>query len=329
MKFPRGQGSMKSRLVMILALAVAATAVAVTGSRLARFSSTPPPAQAVLIPKLASYLGVFEPGAPPTYSSITDFAQAAGRQPNLLGYYSGWAEPFDTSFAKMIRTHGIIPFVQIDPTDASVAAVAAGTYDPYLRSYAASVRNFRTPVVIGFGHEMNARWYSWGYGHVTPATFVAAWHHIVTLFRGQGAGNVTWLWTIQADEAHTGPVASWWPGSQYVTWIGIDGYYDRSSDNFTSIFGKTISQVRTFAEEPILLSETAVGPAAGQFVKIQDLFRGMAAYKTLGLVWFDKNLHGTGTGIDHQDWRIEDSLQAEISFKLGARDELTPSPPGS
>ena len=28
------------------------------------------------------------------------------------------------------------------------------------------------------------------------ATFVAAWRHIVTLFRAEGADNVTWLWTV-------------------------------------------------------------------------------------------------------------------------------------
>ena len=320
---------MRSRLVMILALALAVTAIAVTGSRLlARYSPPPPPAHAALTPKLASYLGVFEPGAPPGYSSIAAFAQAAGRQPNLLGYYSGWAEPFNTSFAEMIRKHGVTPFVQIDPTDASIGAVADGTYDYYLTSYAQSVRNFRTAVVIGFGHEMNAPWYSWGYKHVSPATFVAAWRHIVTLFREQGADNVTWLWTIQADGSTTGPVGSWWPGTDYVTWIGIDGYYYYPSDTFASVFGKTITQVRTFTSQPVLLSETAVGPGGAQLAKIRDLFNGMAAYKTLGLVWFDKDQHGTGTGITHQDWRLEDSLQAELSFSQGIHYELTPSPPG-
>jgi mannan endo-1,4-beta-mannosidase len=159
-----------------------------------------------------------------------------------------------------------------------------------------------------------------------PATFVAAWRHIVTLFRGQGAENVTWLWTIQADEPGTGPVASWWPGAQYVTWVGIDGYYYRHSDTFATVFGKTITQVRSFTGKPVLLSETAVGPEAGQFAKIQDLFHGMAKYKTLGLVWFDKPQHD---GLYHQDWRIEDNVQAEISFRLGVRDELAPYRPGS
>jgi len=118
-------------------------------------------------------------------------------------------------------------------------------------------------VVLGFGHEMNASWYPWGYKRTPAPTFVAAWRHIVTLFRKEGAENVTWLWTIEADQPGTGPIASWWPGAQYVTWIGIDGYYYRPADTFASVFGKTITQVRTFTNKPVLLSENAVGPIAG------------------------------------------------------------------
>jgi mannan endo-1,4-beta-mannosidase len=138
-------------------------------------------------------------------------------------------------------------------------------------------------VVIGFGHEMNATWYSWGYGQVPPGTFVAAWRHIVRLFRDQGADNVTWLWTINADLPSTGPIARWWPGGGYVTWVGIDGYYYRPNDSFGSVFGTTITQVRLLTGKPVLLSETAVGPGAGQAAKIGELFTGIQQYQTLGL----------------------------------------------
>jgi hypothetical protein len=316
---------MRSRLVMILAIALAACSVAVTGARFE--SSTPQTRVAVhapLVPKLASYFGVFEPGAPPAYGPIAKFTQTAGKQPNLLGYYSGWAEPFNVPFARMLHQHGIIPFVQIDPTDANVAAIAAGTYDDYLRSYADSVQDYRHSVVIGFGHEMNAPWYSWGYGHVSPATFVAAWRHIVTLFRTEGADNVTWLWTIQTDRAGTGPIASWWPGTAFVTWVGIDGYYYQPSDTFASVFGKTISQVKAFTSQPILLSETGVSPAADPFVNIEDLFKGMAKYKTLGLVWFDEDQR---TKTEHQDWRIGDNPYALPAFRLGVSTDLAPTLP--
>jgi hypothetical protein len=155
---------------------------------------------------------------------------------------------------------------------------------------------------------------------------VAAWRHLVTLFRSAGADNVTWVWTIQADESGTRPIAAFWPGAQYVNWVGIDGYYYRPSDTFAIVFGRTIDQVRTLTSKPVLLSETAVGPAAGQSNKIQDLFHGMAAYKTLGLVWFDKAQHG---GILHQDWRIEDSGPAETFFQLAVARELASSPPAN
>ena len=306
---------MRSRLIILVALAVAAVAVGVTVARLTT-SSPPRPtvAHASLPTSPASYLGVYENGAPPSYQPVSDFAAVAGRQPSLVGYFSGWAQPFAASFAETSHRHGGSPLVQIDPTFASVAGIAAGDYDTYLRRYADSVRGFGHPVVIGFGHEMNAPSYSWGYHHLPAPTFVAAWRHIVTLFRNEGADNVTWLWTINADRSDTGPIADWWPGSSYVTWVGIDGYYYRPADTFTRVFGKTINQVRALTTDPVLLSETAVGPLAGQFVKIGDLFAGMARYQTLGLVWFDKTQHD---GVYHQDWRIEDSQAAEAAFRLG------------
>jgi hypothetical protein len=302
---------MRFRLAVLVSVAIALAAVAFTLNRSVS-SSGPGVSQALLRPDPAAYLGVYESGPPGTYKSVADFTRAIGRQPNLVGYYSGWGEAFRTSFAETVREHGAVTIVQLDPTLASVARIAAGGYDGYLRSFADSVRDFGQPVIIGFGHEMNAYWYSWGYGHLPARIFVAAWRHIVTLFRDQGAGNVTWLWTLQADEPGTGPIALWWPGAQYVTWVGIDGYYYRPSDTFASVFGKTIAQVRMFTSQPVLLSETAVGPEAGQLTKIPDLFAGMRRYGTLGLVWFDIAQHD---GIYHQDWHIEDNPAAEAAFR--------------
>jgi len=306
---------MRSRLVMLVAVAVAVAAVAYAIISFAPSPSGPPVAPASLPTRVASYMGVYENGPPHTYQPVADFARAAGRQPNLVGYYSGWPERFAAKFAETVRSHGGVTILQMDPTYASVAAIAAGGYDPYLRSYADSVRKFGGPVVIGFGHEMNATWYSWGYGHVPPRMFVDAWRHIVTVFRGQGADNVTWLWTLQADEPGTGPIAEWWPGAGYVTWVGIDGYYYRPSDTFASVFGKTIAGVRQLTDKPVLLSETAVGPLAGQSAKIPGLFAGVREYRTLGLVWFDI---AQDAGLYHQDWHIEDSPSAKAAFRLGA-----------
>jgi mannan endo-1,4-beta-mannosidase len=309
---------MKSRLVMLMSLAVAALSVVLAANNFSYRLTPVTPAHAKLSSAPGSYLGVYESATPSGYPQIQAFGQVAGRQPNLAGYISGWAEPFGGAFAATLYSHGITPLIQIDPTDASITAIASGTYDQYLRSFADSVRSFRHAVVIGFGQEMNAPWFPWGYGHVSSQTFVAAWRHLVTVFRQQGADNVYWLWTLQADQAGTGAIQNWWPGSAYVSWVGIDGFYSKPSDTFASVFGKTISQARalTTKPKPVLLAETAVGPQANQFANIINLFVGARRANVLGLVWYDIAQRG---GTAPEDWRIESGSTAEYAFRLGVK----------
>ena len=297
--------------VLVVAV-IAASAVTFGGSRFA--SSSPgrvPAVHAHLGSRPSSYLGVFEAGWPPSYQPVAKFGVAAGKEPNLVEYLSNWAQPFAASYAQTLRKHGAVMIVQIDPGNASVAGIAAGDYDRYLRSYADSVRHFGDPVIIGFGPEMNSAWFPSGYGHVPPSVFVAAWQHIVNLFRGQGADNVTWLWTISAGHAATGPAASWWPGASYVTWVGIDGYYGTASATFSNVFAQTINQVRVFTNKPILLSGAGVAAGARQYANINNLFEGMVQYRTLGLVWSDTESPTL------KDWRLEGNRVAEAAFRLG------------
>ena len=162
-----------------------------------------------------TYLGVYTAGLPESYAGVSAFTAATGVRPGLVMYYSGWLERFQSGFAAEAARHGAVPVVQIEPTGVSLAAIASGRYDAYLRSYAASVRAFGNQVILSFGHEMNGYWYSWGYRHTSPAAFVAAWRHVVTVFRQQGASNVTWLWTANVIDAHGGipsacTVVAWW-----------------------------------------------------------------------------------------------------------------------
>jgi mannan endo-1,4-beta-mannosidase len=259
-----------------------------------------------------SYLGVYEPGVPESYAGVKAFSAAIGVRPRVVVYYSGWLEKFQAGFAAVAARHDAAPLVQINPEGVSIKAIALGHYDPYLRSYASAVKAFGRHVIISFGHEMNGSWYSWGYGHTAPGVFVAAWRHIVTVFRQEGADNVTWLWTINISQCrcHIDSPAHWWPGSSYVNWVGIDGYYYQPSWTFASLFGPTITAVRKLTLDPILISETAA-PAAIQPAKIPDLFRGIRAYGLLGFVWFDVN-----KGHPYEDWRIS-SPAAFTAFRRG------------
>jgi mannan endo-1,4-beta-mannosidase len=245
----------------------------------------------IALPALpASYLGLYADGVPDSYSAVTSFTKSTGVKPQLVMYFSGWFQQFSMSFAKAAAQHGAVPLVQINPAGISVGAISAGRYDSYLTAYAKAVRAYRLPVILSFGHEMNGAWYSWGYGHTPPKVFVAAWRHLVTLFREVGVRNVTWLWTINAFAASHDKIpspAAWWPGDSYVTWVGIDGYYRKRSAEFVTLFGPTITAVRMLTKAPILIAETAAPRAVGQPASIADLFAGVKKYELLGFVWFD------------------------------------------
>jgi mannan endo-1,4-beta-mannosidase len=257
-----------------------------------------------------SELGIFEPGVPESYTPVGDFTAMSGVRPNLDVYYSGWYEPFRAAFAAEAARHGAVTLVQVDPADINLAAIAAGTYDTYLRTYARAVRSYGDQVILSFGHEMNASWYSWGFTRTPAATFVAAWRHIVTVFRAAGARNVTWLWTVNVTgSSRAAPIASWWPGSNYVTWVGLDGYFYGVSQTFGTLFGPTITAVRALTRAPVLIAETGATPAAGKPAKIASVFAGVHAYGLLGFVWFDADTN--------QDWRISDDPAAVAALRKG------------
>jgi mannan endo-1,4-beta-mannosidase len=253
-----------------------------------------PPEHPIRPTDAVRYLGLHEPGTPRSYAGINQFAQAIGRQPNLVSYYSPWLDAFQAGFATVAASHGALTMIGMDPDNVSVASIAAGRYDDYLDRYASAVRAFGGQVVLSFGHEMNGYWYSWGYQHTPAAVFVAAWRHIVTVFRSAGARNVTWLWTVNVIGAQPSipDPAPWWPGSSYVTWVGIDGYYRQSSSSFAQVFGPTIVAVRALTGDPILIAETGADVSAGQPAKINDLFHGILAYGLFGFVWFDQDTQG-------------------------------------
>lgn len=271
-----------------------------------------------------SYLGAFVRGVPQSYAPIESFVTATGVHPNIALYYSSWYEKFQSAFAIQAADKNAIPFVQIDPSGVNLAAIAAGQYDTYLKVFATAVAGYGAHtghgLIIGFGHEVNGHWYSWGYRHTSPAVFVAAWRHVVNVFRQQGADDVTWLWTVNIIDTRGGipNPAPWWPGSSYVTWVGIDGYYYKRSWTFAPLFGPTINAVRALSRNPIhiLIAETGASPAAGQPAKIVDLYAGVHNYGLLGFVWFDAN------GV--RDWSLSGPASF-AAFRQGAETYVRPA----
>ena len=307
-------------IMTIIAVAVVAFIAATAGIRYAQAGSALTsqalreiePVHAALSTQPESIIGAYVTGVPNSLDAVNNLESQATANLSVVMYYSGWGEQFKTSFAADLDEMHVTPLVQIQPTTVSLAEIMDGSQDGYLISYANAVRLYGHAVILSFGEKMNGNWYSWGYGHNSPAEFVGAWRHIVNLFQSAGADNVTWLWTVNSMTGTGNRVSEpgrWWPGSRYVTWVGIDGYYTDPDETFMTLFGPTIADIRKVTDLPILITDTGASPQAGKATKIADLLGGIKRNKMLGFVWHDAK--------GAADWRL-DTPPAIAAFRAAA-----------
>jgi cellulose synthase/poly-beta-1,6-N-acetylglucosamine synthase-like glycosyltransferase len=262
------------------------------------------------------YIGVITP-APSVYQ-LDKFAQRIGAGPNMAEYYVHWGQPLRMDRAVAVSSVGARPFISWEPTTVSLASIAAGRSDAYIRQQARAVAGYGKPVVITFGAEMNGHWETWGPGHATPAQFVAAWRHLHDIFAAAQVTNVTWVWTVNIINGLKVPIRPYWPGPSYVDWVGMDGYFWRPSFGltFNAVFGPTVNAVRAFTSKPLLITETG-GIQGMKVIAVRDLFSGVEHTPgMLGFVWFDiRNSKG--------DFRLETSPAALAAFRQNVASLVT------
>jgi mannan endo-1,4-beta-mannosidase len=304
----------KRQAGMALAILVPPAAAALLGWQLTK-PPAPAPARVTVCQARCHYVGAAL--AFMSQDHLTEFERDTDIKPGIVENYQAFGRPFPSSWARTLLAHGILPLIQLNPRRVTPGAIAAGRYDSYLSQYAAAVRALGAPVGLAFGHEMNGSWNQWGYRHVPPGVFVAAWRHIHRVFAAAGTRRVIWVWTIFhiRNVAADGRVAPdprpWWPGRAYVNWVGLDAYYDSPAVTFQGEFVPTITAVRSFTDAPILLTETAVPDRNGQVRQIADLFAGARASHLLGIIWFNQNRWHT--------WQLDKSRRAAIAaFRRGA-----------
>jgi hypothetical protein len=150
-----------------------------------------------------------------------------------------------------------------------------GVFDSYLTALAQALAFDGREVHFRFFWEMNATGYvgsgwepSWAANYFTnssknvaintPATFKAAWIHIVNIFRNNGASNVKfWFsvgsWPSSAYGGTESPVSPYYPGDSYVDVLGIETYNFRAAAPYD---GATTSAVSGMYNEIAALSSS-------------------------------------------------------------------------
>lgn len=202
------------------------------------------------------------------------------------------------------------------------AAIVRGRWDGLLRRWARAARAFRSPVLIRWAHEMNGAWYPWS---IDPIAFRAAWRHVVTVFRQNGARNAVWIWSPNPNFGQ--PMARWspgvqqyWPGARYVDALGMTDIAFASLDD-SDAFDRARHLYDTF-HKPVVLSEVNVnyGRRTAWLQALAEQLR--QAPWVRGIVWSQPRSRGSvlHPEFGNMQWDARRDRDARAALRRIARD---------
>jgi hypothetical protein len=288
-------------------------------------------------------LGAYVRDAPGSGQVLDDYASLVGRKPAIVMWYRSLDRPlmYSNEIANL-AARAQTPMVSLEPVDAGgadipLSRIAAGEYDGRLHEAATVAKSWNRRLLIRFAYEMNlspGAGIPWGGGQGalagnTAGDYVAAWRHLVELFRADGAANVEWVWAPNVDDGGI-PFSQYFPGDAWVDAVGLDGY------NWGSAFASTghswLSTADTFASSYAILTRLSTKPVMITEIGSAEIGGDKAAWIETGfldeiprlfprisaVVWFNVQKEA--------DWRVDSSPAALAAFRAVAASSLYGGP---
>ncbi|MES2094775.1 MAG: glycosyl hydrolase [Actinomycetota bacterium] len=284
------------------------------------------PSKAEIINPTSRYFGMYTDQAPFSFSSFDATAKKIGTQPNVVGYFGGWDQPFRADVVKAAWKRNTLPVLTWESRPISAAnnavvepdyslpkiigdpaAGVPGAFDIYLRQYARDIVASGLPLGIRLDQEMNGNWYPWseddGKGGAVngnrPGDFVKMWQRVHDIFQEEGANSlVAWIWApnivnnLPVTHQAPGYLDSLYPGSAYVDIVGLSGYlrpaYKPENDfSFDYTFTPSLRELRRITDKPIFLAEIGASETGGHKVAwINSLFQALARPENQDIIGF-------------------------------------------
>jgi hypothetical protein len=239
-----------------------------------------------------------------------------GREQRIVHVFYPWdgyvpsSEPaVAASSTLMVSWHGT-PYRRIND----------GSSDRIIARVARKLAGMDRPILLRWGWEMNGDWFEWDGSHngADPAGYVKAWRRLHRIFAEHGAGNVAWVWSPNWNSS---PDASWnrfqryYPGDQYVDWVGVSGY-DFFSESPRTLFSAVCGAYGD--RKPIILSETAAvdhgsGSKAAWIRKLTTWVEDTPAVGAV--VWFDTDTQDDSP----HNFRPDTDAKALAAYRAMAR----------
>lgn len=186
--------------------------------------------------------------------------------------------------------------------------MTGGTDDTAIGYAINGLKAFPYPVIIRMGWEMNIAPQPWINNNTTftAAAYIATWQYIWNKFKAAGVTNVSWFWCPNVEPTGTN-WRQFYPGDDYVDYIGCDGYNSFTGSWFwaEAVYENTLQDFiggmggLTDGTKPMIIGEWGTFNTPG--TRAFWLYDTMAYFKSRGVaavVYFDTDDGRTaGTGV--------------------------------
>lgn len=284
---------------------------------------------------------------------IYEFEELA-RKKIVWAYFSNhWFDGirFPRSEAETIRDAGRIPYIRMMPWSEEreeeqdpvykLENFLSGKFDDDLTLYAIAARDFRSPLLIEFGPEVNGDWFPWNgrwngggvkdkYGDPLrpdgPERYRDTYRRIINIFRRVGANNVTWVFHVDSQwepEAWWNRIHEYYPGGSYIDWIGVSVFgaqlpthdWQEFADVLRPVYRDIVNMAPS---KPIAIAEYGVieAPNLGSKARwFHNLFSSLHSFPNIKALsyWNSPGWLENGSA----NFRIDSSTEALRAYREG------------
>lgn len=285
----------------------------------------------VKIPESGVYNGMFIPYAPDSIGNVQMIQKDVEKTFSVLMFYKSFNDEFPEQAVKNAVENGSIPHITWEPWILSKSGemndLLQGKYDGQISKWVEGVKRVKYPLFIRLGHEMNGNWYPWSgtKNNNDPQIYIKFYKYIVDKFKGAKVDNVSWVWCPNCSsvpDEEWNEYSRYYPGDDYVDWLGIDGYNWGTSQSwsqwqsFDDIFGSFYEDmVSKYPNKPIMIGEFASTPKGGDKAKwIMEAYKAIKEkYPSIkAVMWFNIN--------KETDWRVDSSDESLKAYKEAIKD---------
>lgn len=154
-----------------------------------------------------------------------------------------------------------------------------GRADKRIDDFLDHLERYQRPVFLRFGYEFDGPWNLYD-----PEKYVDAWRYFYDKLQMRGIDHVAMVWqsATHCDGTYGGgPISSWYPGDEYVDWMGLS-YFIQEECDF-----EPIQELLDFAreyEKPVMIAEST--PQRYDLRELTFSLDGQNYYaRTPGAIW--------------------------------------------